>query len=66
MEFFLMFLGLLVLLSLFGSSGSSTNKGQFVVRGFKNNELVYMKTYVDETFTVQPGSKFDKVEITEN
>ena len=40
-------------------------KGQFVVRGFKNGVMVYMKTYKDEIFIIQPGTLWDKVEITE-
>lgn len=39
--------------------------GSFVVRGFKNGELVYQKTYENEFFIVGAGDKFDKVEITE-
>ena len=41
-------------------------KGRFVVRAFKNGEMVHMRTYKDEYFVVRPGTEWDKVEITES
>lgn len=38
-------------------------KGSFVVRGYKDGELKFVKEYIDESFTVVPGDKFDKIEI---
>lgn len=48
-----------------GSKKTTEQKGSFKVTGFKNGEVVFVRTYVDESFTLVPGTKFDRVEITE-
>lgn len=42
-------------------------KGKFTVKGYKNGELILLKTYVDESFSLSPSAPgqgdFDRLEI---
>ena len=38
-------------------------KGKFTVKAYKNGELVYQKTYVNDIFIVTAGDAADRIEI---
>ena len=45
------------------SSFPEIKKGSFTVYGYKNGELIYKETFIDSIYLVQPGDKYDKIEI---
>lgn len=68
MIFFMFIMGLMLmvwgLVSLNGiCDRSASKKGSFKVSAYKNGELVFLKTYTNESFIVGPGDKWDKVII---
>lgn len=61
-KFFIVGIGLIIFNYII-FQGKKITKGKFKVIGYKNNEIIFMKEYENQTFTVQPGSKYDKIEI---
>jgi hypothetical protein len=47
------------------NSSPKVKKGSFTVYGYKNGELIYKETFIDSIYAVEPGNKFDKIEIVD-
>lgn len=62
-EFIILILAMLSWCFLLAAINYTKPKSSFIIKGYKNGELIYQQTIVNDTFEVGPGDKYDKIEI---